>query len=1614
MFDRNTKNKTKLIQKLSSIFSEKLAADTARCVCEFAGIYCNTIPWEELSELSMDVLYGQILSCWQHLQVYSDSTANVRIYNPDLEQHGWHSPHTVIEIVHRDRSFLVDSVRLELNRQSLSIYHIHNLVLDISRDKTGQLTQISTSSEQGSQCEALIYVEVDRHTDPDRLKAIKKQIQQVLSAVDAAVGDYALVKQKLAEHKIGLKSRSGISEQELEETHIFLDWLQSGHFVFLGYELSQIDQDKNTVTRIDGSELGIARLRERSKANKQLSDFSDTARTQLLGAQLLRFTKDRYRSQVHRSAYHDLVIVKQLGARGNVIGEACFYGLYTAAAFSLQPSLIPIVRQNVKAVLSRSGLSLQGHSGKTLAAVFNNMPKEELLLCNADELYETAIGIYNLKERRRARLFIRRDPCGQFVSCLYFVPRDIFSSNLRQQVQDLMQEYFKAQSTEFTTYFSESVLARIHFVFRINPKQPLAFDSQALENLVVQVSHSWDDGLHSALVESMGEEHGNTQANLYRSAFPAVYREHFASASAVYDIQHLNALSDAQPLTMSFYRVIEQQSDMLRFKLFIPRKALILSDVIPVLENLGMRVIGEHPYQVSRNDAQRYWLHDFTLICNSDVSVDLQEVKDLFQDAFAAIWRGEAENDEFNRLVINANLSWREVAMLRAYARYNQQIRFGFSQPYIAETLTRHRAVTKLLVALFQARFDPERQSSNKVEALMLRIEQSINDALDKVDNLNDDKILRRYLELIKATVRTNYYRRLRTHEEPNVSVAIALKLDPRLILDIPLPRPESEMFIYSPRVEGVHLRGGKVARGGLRWSDRQEDYRTEVLGLFKAQQVKNAVIVPIGAKGGFVARQLPEGAKRDEIQAEGIACYKIFIRGLLDISDNIKQGKIVPPIDVVRHDGDDPYFVVAADKGTATFSDIANDISAEYDFWLGDAFASGGSQGYDHKGMGITARGAWESVKHHFQRIGHDVQSQPFSVVAIGDMGGDVFGNGMLLSKQIRLVAAFNHQHILIDPDPDPEVSFKERKRLFALSRSSWDDYNRDLIADGGGVFSRHAKRIDISEPMRSCFGITETDLQHQRMTPNQLIAAVLKAPVDLIWNGGIGTYVKAGSETHADVGDKANDNLRINGSELRCRVLGEGGNLGFTQLGRVEFDLGGGAVNTDFIDNVGGVDCSDHEVNIKILLSEVIANGDMTIKQRNQLLKSMTDEVATLVLQNNAQQVQAISLAYADASVRLDDYIRVIQQLESAGKLDRVLECLPNDEQLTERQTQGQGLTRPELSVLISYTKVELKKALINSWVPDDPYLAREIETAFPDRLVKAYSDCIDNHRLKREIIATQIANDLVNHTGVTFVHRLKEATGADYADIAAAYVISRDVFDLKSLWLQCELLGHQVAIDAQNTIRMDLIRLNYRISHWFLRNCRLEGDSAGVVACFKADIHKVSTDLSKLLQGDTLAAWQQKHGQLVAVGVPESLAAKVADAESYYSLLGIIQMLEPAGKPLMDVAAIYFELGERLGLHWFDQQIVNFNTSSHWQSLARDCYRDALDSQQRSLTMRVIQMQCDHETVQERIEAWVAQCAPRVERWQNLLNGLRSTTVNDWAIFSVAQSELTGLAR
>ncbi|MDN6179815.1 MAG: NAD-glutamate dehydrogenase [Halomonas subglaciescola] len=1594
-----------LLKQLKERLEERLEPRRAAAIDAFARQFYATVPVEDLVYRRLDDFYGATLSVWQFMQHHDLANPKVQVFNPDFEAHGWQSTHTFVAVLHEDMPLLVDSVRIALNRRGLTVHAIQNAVLAVKRNADHELEDVvSLDGDAAPDArESLIVIEIDRHSDPESLAAIAQELRDVLCDVRTAANDYDTICTRIRDtiQEIEKVCPPQIDPDDHEEAIAFLEWLLKDNFTFLGYDEYVLDNGKlkrdpdsvQGVFRMDLSRYG-EHIRAREGIDEESGGYA-------LVPQLLSFAKSAHHSRVHRPTYPDYITVDRYDDDGNVVGERRFFGLFTATVYNDSPRNIPLLRRKLKSVMDLAGFSSQGHNGQQLLQVLEVYPRDDLFHIDTDALASTVLGILNIRERRQVRLFVREDTSGKFYSCLIFVPRDVFSTQLRQNIQQLLCEEMDARAGDFNTYLSESVLARIQLILRFNGDTSGQFDLARLESKIAQLARSWRDELQSAMVEGFGEERANSLMDHFQTAFSASYREDFGARTAVHDVQHLLKLDDGDGLALSQYRPMEAQNGGVKLKLYHRDTPIPLSDVLPMMENLGLRVVSERPYEIHAPE-QNYWIHDFNLE-PSGADISLSDMRDGFGQAFKRIWAGEADNDAFNRLIISAELDWREVAMLRGYARYLKQIRFSMSQEYIAATLNHYADITRELVELFKQRFDPERAEHDSDACL-----ERINERLENVASLNDDQLLRRFLELIQATLRTNYYQR---NENGRHKDYIAYKLAPSQVTGMPKPRPAYEIFVCSPRVEGVHLRGGKVARGGLRWSDRLEDFRTEVLGLVKTQQVKNAVIVPVGAKGGFVCKQMPDNASRETRQNEGIACYQTFIRALLDITDNLDGSDVIPPRDVVRHDDDDSYMVVAADKGTATFSNIANEISLEYGHWLGDAFASGGANGYDHKKMAITARGGWESVKRHFRGLGVNTQSDTFTVVGVGDMGGDVFGNGMLLSDQIELVGAFNHLHIFVDPTPDAATTFPERQRLFDMPRSSWEDFDASLISEGGGVFSRSAKSIAITPQMQQALGISE-----DRLAPNELIRAMLTAKVDLVWNGGIGTYIKGADETDADVGDKANDALRVDGGELNCRVIGEGGNLGCTQLGRTEAAAKGIRVYADFIDNAGGVNCSDREVNIKILIDEVVKRGDMTDKQRNQLLAEMTDEVADLVIKDNYRQTQALDLSELISQQGIGPYRRFISELEDAGEIDRELEFLPSDDVLKERTANGGSMLLPELAILISYAKSTLKGDLNDSDLPDDTYVSKHLERLFPTVLIERYSDEMYGHRLKREIVATQVANDLVDRMGIVFVRRLMDSTGLGRADIARAYIVACDSFNLPALWADIEALDNKVPGHVQYSMMLELMRMIRRATRWFLRqhpNLSIED----TVEYFGSRLATLQDSIGELLSGEELEAWEQRRDELVEAGVPETLAVNVAAAPSLYAGLGIIQAARHTDEKPQRVAEVFYEVGSRLELPWMIQQVVQLEARDAWQAQARETFCDDIDRQQLALTTGVLRLATQGSSAagsaEEQVAQWLEQNAELHHRWCRLIDEVRSGSESSFALFAVAVRALVGLA-
>ena len=1601
--------KQTIIARLCALARHKLPPVDAELASRFIQRYYASTAAEDLSARSDDDLCGAALCHWKLAQQRRSGMPSLRVYNPHYENDGWQSTHTVVEIVTDDMPFLVDSLSMELLRQDYTIHLILHPVMRIARDGGGRLRDVSSDNGATADAlpEAMMRFEITRRTDEEALAKLRRELARVLYDVDAVVKDWGAMRTRITEIIAAIETQYlPVSKEDKDEALQFLRWVNNHHFTFIGFRAYDLltEQDQDILRQVPNSGLGVLRDGDGAHASQGFARIPQPLRALVREPSLLIITKSTSVSTVHRPVHLDYLGIKRFNDEGQVIGEWRFLGLYSSLAYSSRPSDIPILRKKVEYVLNKSGFLPVSHDRKALAHILDTFPRDEMFQCTEQELYQLAIGILRVQERHKPGLFLRKDAFERFVTALVYIPRERYHTELRRRIQDILMQTLNGESVEFNIQISDSPLARVHFIIRTHPERIPEHDAAQLQARLTEAMLSWQDELRTALLAEYGEEQGAHLFHRYSEAFPPAYRDDYSPRIAVLDIRHLEEIGASKPFTMNLYRPSEQRGDLLHFKVFGRDKPMALSDVLPMLEQMGLRIVSARPYEIEPRSGGPFWILDFDMSTGHGIGMDALATKDAFQDAFAQVCGGDMENDGFNRLVLAAGLHWRSVVVLRALCKYLLQTRSPFSQSYMEQSLAGNPAISKLLVALFEARFDPENREDAALRCGTLR--EQIEKALESVANLDEDRILRLFLALILAMLRTNYYQR---GADGASKPYLSFKFDPAQIPTLPQPRPMFEIFVYSPRVEGVHLRGGPVARGGIRWSDRREDFRTEVLGLMKAQMVKNAVIVPVGAKGGFVAKRLPSGDDRDATQDEVVFCYRTFISGLLDLTDNLLEGAVTAPPGIVRYDRDDHYLVVAADKGTATFSDIANRLAADYQFWLGDAFASGGSTGYDHKKIGITARGAWESVKRHFRELGMDIQLRSFTVVGIGDMAGDVFGNGMLLSPQLRLVAAFNHLHIFIDPDPDPAASYQERQRLFKLPRSSWTDYDPRLMSPGGGVYSRRAKSIALSAAARAALGADATQL-----TPNELIQAILRAPVDLLWNGGIGTFVKAGTETHSEVGDRTNDALRIDATDLRCKVVGEGGNLGFTQLARVEYARRGGLVNTDAIDNSGGVDCSDHEVNIKILLNQIVASGNMTLKERNQLLADMTDEVALLVLGDNYLQTESLSMTDSQSGYLLSDHAQLIRTLEKEGRLKRKLEFLPDDEEIARRETTQKGLTRPELSVLLAYSKIRLSEELLNSDISDDPYLSHELVSYFPAPMREQFRVPMESHPLRREIISTQITNGMVNRMGSTFWMRMQNATGHSPAAIARAYAAAREIFGMRAIWRAIESLDNQISNSVQLEMLIETRRLLDRATLWLLRHTHTPLDIAATISRYIPHGEPIAARLPQLMKNGERSALKQRERLFIKAKVPKELARQIAGLDSLIATLDITEIAIHTGTDILHAAETYFALSSSLELYWLKEQIHALPRRDLWQRKARNGLLEELYAALHALTHEVLKTTTPTKSAERRLAAWLARNKTGVDYWHSLVADIRASGRTELAMLSVAMREMRALPR
>ncbi len=1594
---------------------------------EFVARYFRHVPLDELTSRTPDIYAGAAASHLELARQRPAGVANVRVYNPSTDVDGWSNARTVIQIVTDDMPFLVDSVTGALVTAGIDIHLIVHPQLVVSRDAAGVLEHVVPRDVTGKKAniavgelaESWMLLSIDRESDEERRAALERTVRDVLEDVRQSVEDWPKMRSKCLVLAAELEG-SPPPVVEADETALairFLRWMAEDHFTFLGYRdyTLKATPEGEVLAPVTGSGLGL--LRSDPPLGQEPVVLSAQASQNAHAPQILVLTKANSRSTVHRIAHLDYVGVKAYDANGEVVGERRFLGLYASTAYTESVHRVPLVAEKVQAVLDRSGVALDSHTGKDLQEVLETYPRDELIQASVEQLYDTAMAVTQLQERRRTKLFVREDDFGRFVSCLVYIPRDRYNTSVRLRMADILKEIFGGESVEFSARVSESALSRLQFVVRVPRGRRVRMLDQAeldsLEQRLVEVARTWSDRLGDALRSTHGEEAGDRLMDRFGRAFPTAYEETFTVNQGLADVAHLDQLGDGHGTSVALYRPADAPDDVRRFKLFRV-DPLSLTDILPIFTHMGVEVVDEQPFEVARADGTDLHVYDFGLrVPDAAIWEECphDKLRELFEGAVAAVWDGRAESDGFNRLVLAAQLTWRQVVVLRAVAKYLRQTRATFSQNYLEDALVSHPAIARDLVALWQTRFDPQRfvgGASDERTAAEEEIAERVVDALDEVSSLDHDRIIRAFLGVIRAGLRTNFYQ---PGADGEPKTYVSLKLNPKLVPDLPAPRPQFEIWVYSPRVEGVHLRFGPVARGGLRWSDRREDFRTEVLGLVKAQMVKNAVIVPTGSKGGFYPKQLPDPAvDREAWLEEGKAAYRMFISALLDITDNRVSGSAVPPEHVVRHDGDDVYLVVAADKGTATFSDIANGVAQSYGFWLDDAFASGGSAGYDHKAMGITARGAWESVKRHFREMGVDTQSSEFTVVGVGDMSGDVFGNGMLLSEHIRLVAAFDHRHVFVDPTPDAGASFAERRRLFDLPRSSWDDYDKSLISAGGGVFPRSLKSIPVSPEMAEALGIKGVE----RMTPAELIHAILLAPVDLLWNGGIGTYVKASTEDHLSIGDRANDAIRVDGKQLRVKVVGEGGNLGLSQLGRIEAAFCGVRVNTDAIDNSAGVDTSDHEVNIKILLGEVVRQGDLTIEQRNELLASMTDDVAEHVLRDNYEQNVLLGNARAQEHSMVSVHERLIHWLEARGDLDRGLEFLPTDAEIEKRAHDGLGLKSPEFSVLVAYAKLALKEDILASSIPDDPYFERTLADYFPPKIREKYTGELAGHPLRREIVTNAVVNSMVNRGGITFAFRAQEEAGATPEQVTRAFVVCREVFGLGDYVREVEALDNVVPTAAQTALYLEFRRLLDRSVRWFLTSRPSALDIGAEIERFSGIVRDLRTQVPTLLRGEEKRRLERKAAELAKAGVPEELALRAASLLDWYSLLDIVDIATDTGREPTDVAPLYYLVSERFGIDAMLGKVTRLPRDDRWDSLARGALRDDLYVVLESLTRSVIEAGPADAEPAAQWEAWEKANKDSMQRSKTALSAIRRLDHPNIAALSVALRTLRSVIR
>lgn len=1569
-------------------------AKNTKAFRQFVRLFYETVSLDDMQTIGQDNLIPAAYSAWNFAESHKTGSIKINVYNPDPIKDKWATPFTVIEILNNDRPFLVDSVLGEISALGHKVHVLIHPLYVAERTKAGKRTDLKglNSKTVDGNVESFIQIHVEAILSADERKALKENLMLVLEDTRLAVIDWPFMRGKAAKILSDLHSNPPpVSKEEVNQTREFLEWMIHDKFTFLGYRRYDYKgSGKNLKIALKrNSALGIARhAKSKAMDNEKGGALSPEVKAFLNEPSLLMITKTTKTSTVHRRVLLDSVGIKIYDEKGNVTGEHRFFGLFTSVAYSLSALEIPIIHQKIKRALARSPFLPNSHDGKAIKHVLVNYPRDELFQISEDDLLNFGIGIVHLRDRQRVAVFVREDPFKRFVSCLVFIPRDRFNTMVRLRTQEILEESFNGKLATFEVQLGDvdSTQARAHFIIRTKNHIP-DYNLAKIEHFITEASRQWDEDLVESLQQIYGSKKAETLIAKYFHTFPPGYQEHHSIALAIKDIERIEECIEKESIVMRLYRRDDDKAENFYVKIYAPNHPFYLSNILPTFENMGLKVLSETPYEIVLDSNQKVWVQDFHVQPMEKRVLKLSTLRESFTQLLYDVLHHEISDDAYNKLILTGQLDGRQINILRSYGHYLKQASLINDHDYVKSTLSQYGNIAVLLVKLFEARFllKPDKKRGQT----QLAIEKKIQTALADVKSLDQDRILQRFINVIRATLRTNVYQ---TNAKGLQKSYLSFKLASGKIDNLPRPVPYAEIYVYSPRMEAIHLRGGMVARGGLRWSDRLNDFRTEILGLMRSQMVKNSVIVPVGSKGGFICKNLPVTDKRDVVMQEVIACYQTMIRGLLDITDNLKNGKVVPPKQVIRHDGDDPYLVVAADKGTASFSDIANAISEEYDFWLGDAFASGGSKGYSHKDMGITARGAWESVKRHFREIDIDTQSQDFTVVGVGDMAGDVFGNGMLLSEHIRLVGAFNHMHIFVDPNPDAAKSFKERKRLFKNPKLNWSDYNKKLISKGGGIFSRAEKTIKLTPEIKAAF-----DIREDSVSPNALIRSILKADVDLLWFGGIGTYIKHPDETHAQVEDRSNDNLRINSIEVRAKVIGEGANLGVTQRGRIDYGLNGGRINTDFIDNSAGVDCSDHEVNIKILLSS-LNQKQLSPAQRDQLLVSMTDDVARLVLQDNYLQTQVLSLESIDGPLKNENYLRLIRTLERKRMMNAKFEKLADEDELIRRQAFELSLTRPELSLLLSYTKIDIYNELLASSLPDDPKFLDDLLLYFPEILQKKYKKQIFEHRLRREIIATFITNSVVNRLSLTFVNDMREITGRSVSDIVRAYTIVRDVFNVRSLWVELESLDSSVKARKQYHAMRALADFSEKGTSWILQNITNIKDNISTINDIRPAAEYLQKQLPVLLKKPEFLEQMIAMNEYKEKGIPHSLAQTLGSLDILSAAFDIAKLANTSALKIDAAAKLYFDVSETFMLSDVIQSLEDFAPKSDWQQQAAYSLLAVIRSKKALLTQKVIHSKAKNVTVTNAFERWQEKNHEQVEHLIQMAARLTAGPMDD----------------